>query len=449
MQRHLRINIKTTIRILATMTCVSVLLVTLFETYFDRSFRSIIYALFLSYVIGVGVRSKDFKVKKTVLAGLIVNFLYAITYYLVGAGSYLMVPAITVCIAVPLLYSCMTMMDYGVIQVWSAFRKIQIAIYGSLIAELLIAIFGYQSALQAIFPPGRERPSLFGYFVLHNSFSTYFGLNFTGLVSLALSNQAFGQFCVMLTIFGFRYLKGPFNLSKMAVFVLLPIAMSIVSPNETSAVMLITIIAATIAIKAYLNIYSRIYVFGSVFAMIMFLYVVYTSDLGFLRQYELSIFYDIYVAPQLNYISSRSVMENLLGVDVQTFEVLRQQYEVALLSYMSATGSVFFMLNISVVVYFMGKNMKQIKYLHESGSCSNEYLEAQIMNVLFVVAMLVSTIHYPVIGTYIGSMVFIINLSLVFYAVYINKHLINALHTNRAHESARRAVPVRATMPVG
>lgn len=439
MQHNLRTNNKSAIFILATFICISVLLATLFETYFDRSFRTAIYALFLSYVIAVGVRSKDLRVKKTALAGLIFNSLYAITYFFVGAGSYLMVPTMTVCIAVPLLYSCMIMMDYGVIQVWNAFRKIQITIYCSLIAELLIAIVGYQSALQSIFPPGTERPSLFGYIVLHNAFSRYFGLNFTGLLTLALSAQAFGQFCVMLTILGFRYLKGPFNLSKMAVFVLLPIAMAIVSPNETSIVMLITIIAAAIGIKAYLNIYSRLNVFGSIFAMIMFLYLLYTSDIGFFSQYDLSIFYDVYVAPQLSYISSRSVMENLLGANVQTFEVLRQQYEVALLSYMSATGSVFFMLNISAIVYFIGKNMKQIKYLYESGSCSNEYLEAQIMNVLFVVAMLVSTIHYPVIGTYIGSMVFIFNLSLVFYAVHINGDLIRALRANQVHESPRRA----------
>ena len=436
MQRLMRLNLRNSISALAQITCISILLVTLVETYFDRSFRTVIYVLFLAYVLLVGVRCKTFIVKKAVLIGLVCNAFYATAYFLIGPGSYLMAPVLTVCVAVPLLYSCMTMMDYDPMELGDAFRKIQFAIYLSLIAELLIAVFGYQPVLESLFPPGVNRPSLFGYIPLHNTFANYFNLNFGGLSSLALISQAYGQFCVMLTIFGIRFLKTPFSFSRFTLLVAIPVAMSIVSPNVTSVVILLSIIVVTILIKAYLNIYSRLHVVGWMFGLPTVLYAVYKADLGFVRTYEADLFYSVYVGPQLDFISKRTLVENLFGADPRVFEDLRQQYEVALLSYMSATGPVFFILNLSVVLYFVYRNLRQIKYLYETGLCTDAYLEAQIMNVLFVVSMLVSTIHYPVIGSYIGSMIFILNVSLGFYFMHTNEKMIRASGADRVSRAS-------------
>lgn len=434
---------------MAKITCVSILFVTLVETYFDRSYRPVIYALFLAYVLLACIRCKTLIVKKIVLIGLVCNAFYAITYFLIGPGSYLMVPTLTVCIAVPVLYSCMIMMDYDPMEVWGAFRKIQVVIYLSLIAEFLISIFGYQNALEGLFPPGVSRPSLFGYVPLHNTFAAYFNLNFGGLSSLALISQAFGQFCVMLSIFGIRFFKTPYSDYRFIFFAAIPVAMSIISPNLTSVVILVSIVATAILIKAYLNIYSRLHVFGWIFGLPVVLYAVYTAELGFVRSYEMDLFYSVYIEPQLDFISKRTLAENILGADPRIFEDLRQQYEVALLSYMSATGPVFFILNLSVILYFIFKNLQQIKYLYEAGLCADGYLEAQIMNVLFVVSMLVSMIHYPVIGTYIGSMILIFNLSLGFYVMHKNEKIIRASRVNQENRAAGGAGNVPAASVSG
>ena len=426
MQRILRFNLRDAIPVIAQATVTTILLATLVETYFDRSFRTVIYALFVAYVLLVGIRHKTFIVKEAVLIGLAGNAFYVSAYFLLGPGSYLMAPVLTVCIAIPLLYSCMIMMDYDPMEVWGTFRRIQIALYVSLVAELLVAVFGYQGVLESLLPPGVNRPSLFGYALLHNTFSAYFDLGFMGLSSLALINQAYGQFCVMLVIFGIRYQKAPFSLSKFTLFIAIPVAMAIVSPNVTSVVILVSIVAAAVLIKAYLNVYSRLHVVGWMLGLPAFLYGIYKADLGFVRSYEVDLFYAVYVEPQVDFISKRTLAENLFGADPRIFEDLRQQYEVALLSYMSATGPVFFLMNFSVVLYFIFKNLRQIRELYVRGLGAGAYLEAQIMNVLFVIAMLVSTIHYPVIGTYIGSMIFILNVALGFYFVYTNKKIILA-----------------------
>jgi hypothetical protein len=457
MRDALRMNSKSAISILATITCVLALLGRVLETYFDRSFTTLIYASFLLYLVAVAARSRNFQIKKSVLIVLICNSFYAINYFLIGPGSYLMIQTLIVCIGVPLLYNAMVIMNYDVLQVWNAFKKIQIAIYCSLIVEFVIAILGYQSALEAAFQPSSERPSLAGYFSLHNSFAAYFDLGFVGLKSLALTYQAYGQFCVMLTIFGFRYLKRPFNPFKSIVFVIAPIALSLVSPNATAVAILVSIIVAMILIKAYLNLYSPLRVLVWFLTLPIALYIVYASNLGFVRTYDLELFYLVYVAPQMDYVLSRSIIENVIGVDARIFEELRQQFEVALLSFMSATGSVFFVLNLSLVVFLIFKNLQQIKFLHKERSCSNEYLEVQIMNLLFVISMLVSTIHFPVISTYIGSMIFVMNLSLGFYIVHTNKQLIKASLGNQAKGalSARISVQkkklvsaVRAPVPI-
>ena len=77
-------------------------------------------------------------------------------------------------------------------------------------------------------------------------------------------------------------------------------------------------------------------------------------------------------------------------------------------------------------MHIVFRNIRQVKYLYDNKLTSSEHLEMQIMNLLFIVAMLVSSIHYAVIGTYLGSMVFIINVSLGFYLVRTNTKLISA-----------------------
>lgn len=411
---------------LAKTLCVSLLLVTLVETHFDRSFRTPVYSLFLAYLIAIGIRSNNFIFTRSVLMGLLCNSFYAVTYFLVGPGSYLMAQVLTVCLSIPLLYSAMTMMDYDPQEVWGTFRKVQIAIYVALVAELIISFLGYQSVLESLLPQGTNRSELFGYKDRHNTFSAYFDLGYAGLSSLAMIDQGFAQFCVMLTIFGIRYFRGPFRISRFIFFVLVPIAMSIASPAVTSVVILVVILLASILIKAYLKIYSRMHVFSWLLGLPLSLYVLYSADLGFIRSYDLDLFYDIYVEPQLNFILSRSFTENMIGADTRIFEESRQQYEVAFLSYMTATGPVFFLLNVSVVVGLIFRNIRQVKYLYDNKLTSSEHLEMQIMNLLFIVAMLVSSIHYAVIGTYLGSMVFIINVSLGFYLVRTNTKLISA-----------------------
>jgi hypothetical protein len=54
-----------------------------------------------------------------------------------------------------------------------------------------------------------------------------------------------------------------------------------------------------------------------------------------------------------------------------------------------------------------------------------EIIEIQISNLLFVLSMLLSFMHFPVITSYFGTLIFIFNLSFGFYILKVNRGHIN------------------------
>jgi hypothetical protein len=326
-----------------------------------------------------------------------------------------------------LLNSVLALSNYGPREIWGLVKRIWGIIYISLFAELLLVVLGYQQVFRDIFPESNRERGLPAYRSIVNMFSNYFELGYDGLNSIVLSIQSYGQLCVMLTIFGFTYtdLKNRALLKSVVTLLLLPLLMFLNSPNVTASIVFLSIIACSVFVKQYIGIYSlaKTLTMYLIFALLVAA-VFYADEVGFLRKYDFAVFYSAYVNPQLDYVFNRGVSEYLVGMDLKKFVEVSFRDEVGIMSYATAIGLLFAFANFVLLLYFMSKNLNQIKTLYTKHLCKTDYLDMQVKNLIFIVAGLVSSIHYPVIFDFVVGGLFILNLSFCLFNVNENAKII-------------------------
>jgi len=392
------------------------LIVSMAESVFGMSFRYVVTVGF-AYYIGVCLASLKFKIPKNVILYLLFLSLYIVVYYLVGSGNNLVVHVLTICYGVAGLYIVMLELKVDIASVWRYVFLFWVIMLLSLAAELALAMFGYQGLLSSIFPVANRAFGLPAYRSLYNTFSTYFGLGFDGLNSVSLQAQAYGQFCIMLTIFGFSYTASTFQvgrLYKCFLFLLIPLVLYSSSPNITAGVMFAFIIGYVLIVKFYIGIYSAGMFLVSIAVVAACMSVYYLGNFGFVRSYSVDDLYGLFVGQQLEYMLNRTSIDYLIGVGLREYYDVAPDFEIAYLSYMSITGLVFGVGHLVLLINFTIRSVRQIKSVYVIRP-AGVLAEVQAANLLFVLSMLLSSIHFPVITSYLGSGIFIFHLAFGMY----------------------------------
>jgi len=317
----------------------------------------------------------------------------------------------------------MLALNYDVVKIWQYASRFWYVIYFTLIVELIIVIYGRQDLLYDIFPEANRTYGLPAYRSLFNTFSNFFGLDFNGLNSIILQAQAYGQLCVMLSILGFSYTQSSFrrsHLFKLVLFVAWPLIIYSVSPNITSGIILSFIFGYFFFVKFYLGVYStaKFVLFSGVISIVVYLY--YLIDLGFVRIYSFIDLYYLFMSQQFEYMVTRSFFDYILCVGLDDYYDMAPKFEIAYLSYLSVSGLIFGFVNLFLIFKFTGLTFKQVKALNAGDLTKKRVAEIQIANLLFVLSMLLSSIHFPVITSYLGSLIFIFHLSFCLYMLRIN-----------------------------
>ena len=111
----------------------------------------------------------------------------------------------------------------------------------------------------------------------------------------------------------------------------------------------------------------------------------------------------------------------LLGADVAVYNVYSTEFEIAYLSYMMVSGAVFALVNLFVILKFIIETFKQVKYTFQINSSHKKFIEIQLVNMLFVLTMLLSSMHFPVITNYMGTLIFVFHLAFGLYILKINR----------------------------
>ena len=402
------------------------LFINMAEAFWAMSLRNVFSGVFAYYL------ATSLLLNKAVLTKASFNYIlflsgFTICYYLFGSANNLIIHLLTISIATVLLYNVMLVSNFTLEGIWRFARNTWMAIYFTLIIELVLVAAGYQSDLYAMFPEETRALGLPAYRSLNNTFAVFFDLNFTALNSFTLQAQAYSQFCIMLTILGFSYSEATFNeknLSKVMTFLAVPFLMYSLSPTVTAGLIFITIVTCTFLVKLHLKIYSfgKFLILGSIFLALILTY--YLSDIGFIRKYDVQHLYDLFLATQIDYLLAMSPSDYLLGVDLIEFERVSPEFEIAYLSYMLASGVLFALVNLIIVFKFLLVTFAQIKFINQTKPVNRVIIEIQIANALFVFSMLASSIHFPVITNYLGTLLFVYHLAFGFYMLKMNRDLI-------------------------
>lgn len=355
---------------------------------------------------------------------------FTLCFYLFGSANNLIIHLLTICFGTVLLYNALLASNFKPEKIWGFAIKVWCVIYLTLIIELILVTLEYQPTLFVIFPDETRALGLPAYRSLTNTFADFFDLNFSGLNSVTLQAQAFGQFCIMLTIFGFTYTRDKYNKSKISntlVFLVAPLLLYSVSPNITASIIFIFILANFLFIKLYLRIYS----FGKFLALFCFIIAIilyyYLGDFGFVRTYSFELLYTLFFEKQIDFIMTRSMFDLFLGVDVAEYNFYSDEFEVAYLSYVMVSGAVFALLNLFVILKFVIETFKQVKFTFQINSFDRKFIEIQQVNMLFVITMLLSSIHFPVITNYMGTLIFVFHLAFGLYILEKNRDQISRL----------------------
>lgn len=396
-----------------------------FEAYFQQSFRLPLSAICIILISQCFLIKP--KIHRNVLIYVISVLIYLDIYYLFGSGDYRIIHVYTILIGAALLYNVMVAANYSSEEIWGLCKLIWITIYITLLGELLFVVLGHQQFLYDIFPESINKPKgLPSYRIIHNTFANFFGLDYNGLNSIILSAQSYGQLCITLTVFSFK-LSGIRNkefLKYSILFILLPVLLYVISPNITGVIVLFSIMFCNVLIKQYIGMYSKPRTLIAMSLVVVLVTVFFIADIGFVRRYDWGEFYLDYVSPQINYVLNKNFSEYIIGADPKGFREVIDQSEIGALSYASAVGMIFLSLNLVLLLYFMCRNLIQIKTLYLRKLCKVDYLEMQIKNLLLIVAMLVSTIHFPILFDFVVSLLFILNVSFCIYSVNNNMKII-------------------------
>jgi len=126
------------------------------------------------------------------------------------------------------------------------------------------------------------------------------------------------------------------------------------------------------------------------------------------------------MSKQIEFMVTRSFFDYVLGVGLDEYYYVAPKFEIAYLSYLSVSGLIFGFVNLFVIFKFTGLTFKQAKALNAGDLTKKRVVEIQIANLLFVLSMLLSSVHFPVITSYLGSLIFIFHLSFGLYMLKIN-----------------------------
>jgi len=406
------------------------LAINLAESYLAQSLRNI-FTLLLGYYLLSSLLVNRLTVTTKSLVYLLFLLIYAVTFYAFGSGNNLIVNLLTICFGVVLFYNALLALQFEVPVLWGVATKIWNVIYLTLGIELLFAVGGYQGALYSLFPEENRAYGLQAYRLLDNTFSTYFGLEFKGLNSITLQTQAFGQFCAMLTILAYKFTEGTFrkqNIWRIVFYLIVPVLMFTVSPNITSAVILIFIGSFHILFKTYLKRISLTAFLTAVALIVGCVLFYFYSDAGFIKAYQADQLYDLFVGGQLDYMLTRSLSDYLIGVNLYEYTQVSPTFEIAILSYLSVSGLIFGAVNLIIVCWYALATIRQARYLYQSGLVPRKNIDIQIMNLVFAISMLISSIHFPVITNYFGTVIFIFHMGLGLYILKRNRSTIRTVN---------------------
>ncbi|MGZ5817550.1 MAG: hypothetical protein ACXWJD_02275, partial [Burkholderiaceae bacterium] len=317
------------------------------ESVSGQSLRNVFTAV-LGYFLLTSLFSSKFRLTKNSFIYILFLIFYTFCFYAFGSQNNLIIHLLTICLGTVLFYNALLGLQYDVIKVWAFAQKIWCVIYVTLIIEVILVFLGYQDLLYLIFPEINREQGLPAYRSLVNTFADYFDLGFDGLNSITLQAQAYGQYCVMLSIFGFSYTRGALregNWKKLLIFALIPTILFSISPNITSSIILIFIVAYVFYIKFHLNIYSFGKFIGilSVISACIFLY--YFGGFGFVRTYSSNELYDMFANQQIDYVLTRSFFDYVIGVGLDEYNDVAPTFEIAFLSYLSISGLLFGLVN--------------------------------------------------------------------------------------------------------
>lgn len=396
------------------------------ESIFAMSLRSVftsvlVYFLLSSWMIG------QFTLTRNVLNYISFLVLYVFCFYVFGSGNNLIIHIITICLGGALFYSALLALNYSVIKIWEFARKVWYLIYATLIIELIVVVSGYQGILFDTFPEENRAFGLPAYRSLYNTFANFFDLSFTGLNSITLQAQAYGQFAVMLSILGFAYTQSTFrksNLTHIIMLIVAPLMIYSISPNITSSIIFICIVSYVFLIKLHLEIYSVKKAIALFFIFVTIIFCYYFADLGFVRTYSFDDLYDIFLNQQIDYMLTRSFSDYVLGVSLDEYSNVAPVFEISYLSYLSISGVIFGLVNLIILGKFTISTLKQIKVLYKNKLVDKTIVEIQVANLLFVLIMFLSSMHFPVITNYLGSLIFIFHLSFGYYLLKVNSTIL-------------------------
>jgi hypothetical protein len=335
------------------------------ESAYGKSLRNIYTSIFAYYLVS-GLIISRFTLTKYSLIYILFLVLYVFLFYAFGSGNNLIIHLLTISFGVVLSYNSLLSLKYDVMKIWRFAKYTWYVIYLTLIIELIVVILGYQGFLYDVFPEANRTFGLPAYRVLNNTFANFFDLDFQGLNSITLQAQAYGQFCVMLSIFGFSYSKSTTyrksSLIHLLLYIVLPLIFYSISPNIMSGIIFVFIIIYVLTIKLYLRIFSftKFMALSAFFFALIFFY--YFIELGFVRKYALEDLYDLFLGQQMDYMLTRSYSEYFLGVGLEEYYDVSPKFEIACLSYLSVSGLLFGLVNLIILSKFICSTLKQVKY---------------------------------------------------------------------------------------
>jgi hypothetical protein len=118
---------------------------------------------------------------------------------------------------------------------------------------------------------------------------------------------------------------------------------------------------------------------------------------------------------------NRSFSDYVLGVGLNEYYDAAPEFEISFISYLSVCGLIFGLVNLAILYGFVRSTLKQIKASIKKKRVDRQIIEIQVANLLFVLSMFLSTIHFPVITNYLGSLIIIFHLSFGFYILKKNR----------------------------
>ena len=397
------------------------LIINLFESIYSTSLRDIFTVVLTIFIVSINGK-RAIKITNYSILYISILLIYIVFFYYFGSGNNLILHLLTIFFGVVLLYNSLISSGYSIEKVWMGFKILWALIYITLVIEFFIVLLGGQEILYDIFPEENRLYGLPAYRSLVNSSRDYFGLNFDGLNSITLQAQAYSQYCAMLMIFGFSFVGRRFNkinFRRLTIYFLLPIFLFLISPTTTAFILIIFEFLFLFVIRKWMVNSGIISYIILIIPMITITFYFLNSEL--VMKYDISDLYSLFLENQINHFLERPLSETLIGYSMEEYDYVSTKFEIAFLSYVSMAGLIISVINIIILLYFIKDTLRQAKLLYNNLNEKNN-VEIQLINLTLILAMLLSSIHFPVITNYLGSLLFISHLAFGFYMLYLNRN---------------------------